>query len=148
MTIITGQVEKAHSSSQRPESTDLFYSPIPGPSRWRTRSRSRSLSSCCRSRRSHRHCSSRRRRRAHYTPHIRSMPKGYIVFVCSISPFVCPSFCLSVNPFYNQVLLRSFLLLITLQPLIKNFSYLVWGYLGGSIPFYLYGPLGHAPGRG
>ena len=52
------------------------------------------------------------------------MPKGYIVFVRSVSPFVCPSVrpsvlpsvhpsvcpdvILSVNPFYNQVLLRSF----------------------------------------
>ena len=34
------------------------------------------------------------------------MPKGYIVFVRSVSPFVCPS----VNPFYNQVLLRNFLI--------------------------------------
>ena len=46
------------------------------------------------------------------------MLKGYIVFVHSISPFVClsirPSVCLdvipSVNPFYNQVLLQSFLI--------------------------------------
>ena len=45
------------------------------------------------------------------------MPKGYIVFVRSVSPFVClsilPSICLSVHPdviFYNQVLLRSFLI--------------------------------------
>ena len=44
------------------------------------------------------------------------MLKGYIVFVCSVSPFVCPSVhlsvglgvCPSVKPFYNQVLLRSF----------------------------------------
>ena len=64
-----------------------------------------------------------------YTSIIRSMPKGYIVFVHSVSPFVClfvrPSH--SITKFYFEV----FLLLITLQPLIKNFPYLVWGYLGG-----------------
>ena len=50
------------------------------------------------------------------------MPKGYIVFVRSVSLLVCPSVhpsvhptiypdvVLSVNPFYNQVLLRSFLI--------------------------------------
>ena len=47
-----------------------------------------------------------------YTPGIRSMPKGYIVFVSSVCPFICQSFRPSVNPsvnlFYNQVLLRSF----------------------------------------
>ena len=36
--------------------------------------------------------------------------KGYIVFVRSVSPFVCPGVFLSVNPFYKQVLLLSFLI--------------------------------------
>ena len=43
---------------------------------------------------------------------------------------ICPWFCLltlSITKFY----LEFFWLLITLQPLIKNFSYLVWGYLEG-----------------
>ena len=48
----------------------------------------------------------------YYTPGIRSMLKGYIVFVSSVClfvlPSVCPSVIPSVNPFYNQVLLRSF----------------------------------------
>ena len=35
---------------------------------------------------------------------------GYIVFVGSIPPFVCPSMIPSVKPFYNQVLLQSFLI--------------------------------------
>ena len=45
---------------------------------------------------------------------IRSMPKGYIVFIGSVHLSVCPSICPSVipsnnvNPFYNQVLLQSF----------------------------------------
>ena len=48
-------------------------------------------------------------------PHgIRSMPKGYIVFVCSVClsvhPSVCPDVIPPVNPFYNQVLLQSFLI--------------------------------------
>ena len=42
------------------------------------------------------------------------MPKGYIVFIHSVSPFVCPSICPSIHPsgcdFYNQVLLQSFLI--------------------------------------
>ena len=46
----------------------------------------------------------------YYTPGIRSMPKGYIVFVRSISLFVCPSIRPSRCDFYNQVLLRSFLI--------------------------------------
>ena len=59
----------------------------------------------------------------YYTPGIRSMQNEYIVFVRSVSPFVCPSVCLSVlhpsictsvipsiNPFYNEVFLRSFLI--------------------------------------
>ena len=46
----------------------------------------------------------------YYTPGIQSMPKGYIVFVRSVSPSVCPDVIPSVNPFYNQVLLRSFLI--------------------------------------
>ena len=49
-----------------------------------------------------------------YTPGIRSMPKGYIVFVRSVSLLVCssvrPGVIPSVNPFYNLVLLRSFLI--------------------------------------
>ena len=53
-----------------------------------------------------------------YTPGIQCMPKGYIVFVGSVSPFIrpsflqstCPSVIPSINPFYNQVLLRSFLI--------------------------------------
>ena len=60
-----------------------------------------------------------------YTPGIQNMLKGYIVFVRSISLLVLPSH--SITKFYFKV----FRLLITLQPLIKNFSYLVWGYLGG-----------------
>ena len=48
-----------------------------------------------------------------YTPGI---PKGYIVFVGSVRPFACPSFVrqsviLSVNTCYNQVLLRSLLIM-------------------------------------
>ena len=43
-----------------------------------------------------------------------SMPKGYIVFICSvhlsIRPSYCPDVIPSVNPFYNQVLLQSFLI--------------------------------------
>ena len=47
------------------------------------------------------------------------MPKGYIVFVGSFRPFVCPSFNLSVRPSvipsvntcYNQVLLWSFFIM-------------------------------------
>ena len=73
----------------------------------------------------------------YYTPGIRSMPKWYIAFVSSVSPFVCPSvllsvrpsFCLSI-PFYNQ-LLRSFLITYNSAATDQNFSYLVWGYLGG-----------------
>ena len=46
------------------------------------------------------------------------MPKGYIVFFRSVSLFVCPSVhpsigpgvIPSIKPFYNQVLLRSFLI--------------------------------------
>ena len=34
------------------------------------------------------------------------MPKGFIVFIRLVSPFVRPS----INPFYNQVLLQSFLI--------------------------------------
>ena len=53
--------------------------------------------------------------KGYYTPGIRSMSKGCIVFVRSVSPFVCPSVVRpdvipSVNPFYNQILLRSFLI--------------------------------------
>ena len=46
-----------------------------------------------------------------FNPGIRSMPKGYIVFFCSVSPFVCPSILPSIHQMwsYNQVLLRSFL---------------------------------------
>ena len=43
----------------------------------------------------------------YYTPGIRSMPKGYTVFVRSVSSSVCPSVRMW---FYNQVLLRSFLI--------------------------------------
>ena len=55
------------------------------------------------------------------------MPKGYIVFISSVHPFICPSFCLCirlsilpsvhlsvipcVNTCNNQVLLRSFLIM-------------------------------------
>ena len=43
------------------------------------------------------------------------LPKGYIVFVCSVSPFICPSMrpvvIPSINLFYNQVLLWSFLII-------------------------------------
>ena len=48
----------------------------------------------------------------YYTPGIQSMPRGYIVFVGSVCLFVCLSIFRdsSVNPFYNQVLLRSFLI--------------------------------------
>ena len=56
--------------------------------------------------------------KGYIVPGIQSMQKGYIVFVGSVCPFVCPSVRLSVipslNPFYNQVLLRSFL--ITYNP--------------------------------
>ena len=53
-----------------------------------------------------------------YTPGVQSMPKGYIVFICFVSPSIClsicPSICLDVipfiNPFYNHVLLWSFLI--------------------------------------
>ena len=53
-----------------------------------------------------------------YTPGILSMLKGYIVFIRSVSLFVClplsPSILPSVRPsgcdFYNQVLFRSFLI--------------------------------------
>ena len=54
------------------------------------------------------------------------MPKGFIVFISSVHPFICLSFCLSVHPSihlsfppsvilsintcYNQVLLQSFLI--------------------------------------
>ena len=48
------------------------------------------------------------------TPCIRSIPKGYIVFVGSVRPFIFPSFHPSVipfiNSFYKQDLLRSFLI--------------------------------------
>ena len=63
--------------------------------------------------------------------------EGYIIFVRSVGPFVCLFFCPSVCPsvslshsitkFYFEVSFDY----ITLQPLIKNFSYFVWGYLGG-----------------
>ena len=51
-------------------------------------------------------------------PGIQSMPKGYIVFISSVNPFVClsvrpsvrPGVIPSVNPFYNQILLLSFLI--------------------------------------
>ena len=54
----------------------------------------------------------------YYTPGIWSMLKGYIVFICSVSPFICPSvhpsICLavipSVNLLHNQVLLLSVLI--------------------------------------
>ena len=49
-----------------------------------------------------------------YTPGMQSMRKGYIVFIHSVSPFVCPSVfpgvIPSINPLYNQALLRSFLI--------------------------------------
>ena len=81
------------------------------------------------------------------------MLKGYIVFVCSVSPLVCPSILpfvwvrfrlltLSLTKFYFEV----FCLLITLQPQIKNFPYLVWGYLGGFSSILHLWTLGHAPG--
>ena len=48
------------------------------------------------------------------TSGIRSMPKGYIVFIGSVclsfTPSVLPSVILSDNPFYNQILLWSFLI--------------------------------------
>ena len=68
----------------------------------------------------------------YYTPGIGSMPKGYIVFISSISLFICPS----VRPFvcpshsitnYFEVFLITYNSAATDQ----NFSYLVWGYLGG-----------------
>ena len=60
------------------------------------------------------------------------MLKGYIVFVGSVCPFVCPSFDPSVRPWFRPLTLsitkfyfEVFWLLITQQPLIKNFSYLI-----------------------
>ena len=52
---------------------------------------------------------------SYYTNGIWSMQKGYIrsvcLFIClSFCPSVCPDVILSVNPFYNQVLLRSVLI--------------------------------------
>ena len=83
----------------------------------------------------------------YYTPGIHSMPKGCIVFVRSFNPFVCPPLYPSV-PFYNRFTWKflDYLYNVTLQPLIKNFSYLVWGYLGGF--FFHSSSMGHAPGRG
>ena len=91
----------------------------------------------------------------YYTPRIRSMPKGYIVFVgsicLSIRPSIHPSvhlwfrpLTLSLTKFYFEV----FWLLITLQPLIKNFSYLVWGYLGGFSSILLLWTPGSCPRAG
>ena len=45
-----------------------------------------------------------------YSPGIWSMLKGYIVFVCSVRLSIRPGVIPSVHPFYNQVLLRSFLI--------------------------------------
>ena len=74
----------------------------------------------------------------YYTPSIWSMPKGYKVFVRSVSLLVRSSvrpsvrmwfhpLTLSITKFYFEV----FWLIITLQPVIKKFSYLLWGYLAG-----------------
>ena len=91
--------------------------------------------------------------KCHYTPAILSMPKGYIVFVHSISPFVCPFVRLGVIPsanhFYNQVLLRSFS--ITYNSAASDKKLFIFGMgVPGRVLFhsYIYGPLGHAPGRG
>ena len=71
----------------------------------------------------------------HYTPGIRSMPKGYIVFIRSVSSFVRPPICLnvvlSVNPFYNQVLLRSFLITYNSAATDQKLFTFRMGYLGG-----------------
>ena len=59
-----------------------------------------------------------------YTPGIRSIMKGF------------SSVCLSVRPSVRLDVILSFTSkffdYFYLHPLIKNFSYLVWGYLGGS----------------
>ena len=49
-------------------------------------------------------------------------------------------------PFYNQVLLRKFL--ITYNSAAADQKPFIFGTWEGSLPFYIYGPLGHAPGRG
>ena len=65
----------------------------------------------------------------------------FCLSIClSILQSGCPWFC---NPYYNQVYFEVFWLLMTLQPLIKIFSYLVWDTWEGSLPFYIYEPLGH-----
>ena len=83
----------------------------------------------------------------YYTPSIRNMPNGYIVFVGSAHPFVCPSFCspvlpsvrpfviLSINICYNQVLLRSFLITYISAATDQKLFIFGMGVLG-RVPFY------------
>ena len=62
------------------------------------------------------YCVRENQRFFNYTPGIQSicMPKGYIVFICTVHPFIYLSFPPSVIPYintcYNQVLLQSFLI--------------------------------------
>ena len=59
---------------------------------------------------------------------------GYIVFVRSVSLFICPSFRPSVNPFYNQVLLKSFL--ITYNSAATDQKLFIFGMgVPGRVPF-------------
>ena len=81
----------------------------------------------------------------HYS-NILIMLKGYIVFiswVClSIRLFVShPSVILSVNTYYNQVLLQRFWLPIYVwSHLSEIIDIWYWGIWKGSLPFYIYGP--------
>ena len=92
----------------------------------------------------------------YYTP---GMPKGYIVFVGFVRPSVrlsvLPSVLLSVhqsvipsvNTCYNQVLLRSFFDYVYICSHLSETVHIWYGGGGtweGSLPFYIYGPLGHA----
>ena len=72
-------------------------------------------------------------------------PKGYIIFVHSVSPFVCPSVLPSI-PFYNQVLLRGFLITYICSYWSKTFHNWHGVAWKGSLPFYIYGPPSHAQG--
>ena len=75
------------------------------------------------------------------------MPKGYIVFVCFVCPFICPSVIPSVNLFYHQVLLRSFFDYLQLCSHWSETFHIWYGDTWeGSLPFYIYEPLGHAQG--
>ena len=62
-----------------------------------------------------------------FIPHAFKICWGVQVFIGSVHPFICPS----VNICNNQNFFELFLLRLSLQPHIRKYSYLVWGYLGG-----------------